>query len=40
LAHEPKRLVIFPNGNHSDLYINGNNAIDAVRDWIASLGEP
>jgi fermentation-respiration switch protein FrsA (DUF1100 family) len=37
LAPEPKRLVIFPNGNHSDLYINGNDAIDAVRDWIRSL---
>ena len=38
LAPEPKRLVIFPNGSHSDLYINGNNAIDAVRAWIGSLG--
>ena len=38
LAPEPKRLVIFPNGSHSDLYINGNNAIDAVRAWIDSLG--
>jgi uncharacterized protein len=37
LAPEPKRLVIFPNGRHSDLYINGNNAIDAVRLWIGSL---
>jgi fermentation-respiration switch protein FrsA (DUF1100 family) len=37
LAPEPKRLVIFPNGRHSDLYINGNNAIDAVRSWIAGL---
>jgi fermentation-respiration switch protein FrsA (DUF1100 family) len=38
LAPEPKRLVIFPNGGHSDIYINGNNAIDAVRAWIATLG--
>jgi uncharacterized protein len=38
LAHEPKQLVIFPNGSHSDLYINGNNAIDVVRDWINRLG--
>jgi fermentation-respiration switch protein FrsA (DUF1100 family) len=38
LAPEPKRLVVFPNGSHSDLYINGNNAIDAVRAWIGSLG--
>jgi fermentation-respiration switch protein FrsA (DUF1100 family) len=37
LAPGPKRLVIFPNGGHSDLYINGNNAIDAVRSWIAGL---
>jgi fermentation-respiration switch protein FrsA (DUF1100 family) len=37
LAPEPKQLVIFPNGNHSDLYINGNNAINAVRNWIGSL---
>jgi uncharacterized protein len=38
LAPEPKRLVVFPNGHHSDLYVNGNNAIDAVRSWIGSLG--
>jgi fermentation-respiration switch protein FrsA (DUF1100 family) len=38
LAPEPKRLVIFPDGHHSDLYINGNNALDAVRTWIAQLG--
>jgi fermentation-respiration switch protein FrsA (DUF1100 family) len=37
LAPEPKRLVVFPNGHHSDLYVNGNNAIDAVRSWIGSL---
>jgi fermentation-respiration switch protein FrsA (DUF1100 family) len=37
MAPEPKRLVVFPNGHHSDLYINGNNAIDAVRSWIDSL---
>jgi uncharacterized protein len=38
MANEPKRLVLFPNGGHSDLYINGNNAIDAVRTWIRGLG--
>jgi len=38
LANEPKRLVIFPGGGHSDLYINGNNAIDVVRAWIRELG--
>jgi hypothetical protein len=37
LAPEPKRLVISPNGHHSDLYINDNNAIDAVRAWIDGL---
>jgi uncharacterized protein len=37
LAPEPKQLVIFANGNHSDLYINGNNAINAVRNWLGSL---
>jgi uncharacterized protein len=37
LANEPKRLVLFPNGGHSDLYINGNNALDAVRDWVRGL---
>jgi fermentation-respiration switch protein FrsA (DUF1100 family) len=37
LANEPKRLVIFPNGYHSDLYVNGNDAIDAVRAFIRSL---
>jgi fermentation-respiration switch protein FrsA (DUF1100 family) len=38
LAPEPKRLVIFPNGHHSDLYVDGNNAIAAVRSWINRLG--
>jgi fermentation-respiration switch protein FrsA (DUF1100 family) len=37
LAPEPKRLVVFPNGHHSDLYIDGNNAIAAVRSWIDGL---
>jgi uncharacterized protein len=38
LAREPKTLVVFPNGHHSDLYVDGNNAIDAVRGWIDGLG--
>jgi fermentation-respiration switch protein FrsA (DUF1100 family) len=38
LAPEPKTLVVFPDGNHSDLYVNGNNAIDTVRAWIDRLG--
>jgi hypothetical protein len=37
LASEPKRIVLFPNGHHSDLYIDGNNAIEAVRKWVLSL---
>jgi uncharacterized protein len=40
LAPEPKKLVVFPNGHHSDLYIDGNNAIEAVRAWIKSLSAP
>jgi hypothetical protein len=37
LANEPKRLVIFPEGGHSNLYIDGNNAIEPLRAWIAQL---
>jgi hypothetical protein len=37
LAPEPKRLMVFPDGRHSDLYVNGNDAIDAVRAWIGDL---
>jgi hypothetical protein len=37
LANEPKRLVVFTNAYHSDLYVNGNGAIDAVRTWIGGL---
>ena len=37
LANEPKRLVTFANGGHSDLYVNGNNALDPVRDWVRGL---
>jgi fermentation-respiration switch protein FrsA (DUF1100 family) len=39
LANEPKRLATFPNGSHSDLYLNGNNAIDVVRDWVRGLAQ-
>jgi uncharacterized protein len=38
LANEPKRLVILPEGEHSDLYLEGNNALPVVRDWIRGLG--
>jgi fermentation-respiration switch protein FrsA (DUF1100 family) len=37
LANEPKKLVTFSNGGHSDLYVNGNDALQAMRDWIAEL---
>jgi uncharacterized protein len=37
LANEPKKLVIFPEGDHSDLYVDGNNALPVVRDWIRGL---
>jgi len=36
LANEPKRLVIIPNGGHTDY---GNNAIEAVRAWMSGLGK-
>ena len=38
VANEPKRLVILPEGEHSDLYLEGNNALPVVRDWIRGLG--
>jgi fermentation-respiration switch protein FrsA (DUF1100 family) len=37
LAPGPHKLVVFPNGRHSDLYVDGNNAIDAVRSWIGEI---
>jgi fermentation-respiration switch protein FrsA (DUF1100 family) len=37
LAPGPTKLVLFPNGNHSDLYVDGNDAIAAVRTWIGGL---
>jgi fermentation-respiration switch protein FrsA (DUF1100 family) len=39
LANEPKRLVVVPEGRHSNLYVDGNNALDVVRRWIADLKE-
>ena len=40
LANEPKRLVIFPNGDHSDLYIDGNGALDACAIVDATAPQP
>jgi hypothetical protein len=37
LANAPKRLATFPKAGHSDIYIDGNPALDAVRDWIGEL---
>jgi hypothetical protein len=37
LANGPKRLVTFPGGGHSNLYVDGNNAIAPVRRWISEL---
>ena len=37
LAKEPKRYVEFPEGFHSDLYINRNEALVPLRAWIAAL---
>lgn len=40
LANEPKRIEVFPQGGHSNLYVDGNNAIETVRAWILSLAPP
>ena len=37
LAPEPKTLVEFPNGGHSDLYLDGNDALGAVRAFLRTL---
>lgn len=38
LAPEPKTFVEFPRGGHSDLYLNGNDALGAVRTFLQSIG--
>ena len=40
LANEPKRLVTFPLAGHSNIYVDGNPALDAVRAWIGELKRP
>jgi fermentation-respiration switch protein FrsA (DUF1100 family) len=40
LANEPKKLVTFPLAGHSNIYIDGNPALDAVRAWIGELKVP
>jgi fermentation-respiration switch protein FrsA (DUF1100 family) len=37
LANEPKRYVELPNGQHSDLYTDGNDAMRHVKAWVAGL---
>ena len=37
LANEPKQLVVLPNGGHNNLYLDGNEAIVVVRDWLRAL---
>ena len=36
-AQQPKTLVVLPNGGHSDLYVNGNGGLEAVRAFLAGL---
>ncbi len=37
LAREPRRYIEFPEGLHSDLYINRNEALGPLRAWVAAL---
>ena len=37
LARQPKTMAEFPYGGHSDLYVDGNNALAAVRTFIEGL---
>ena len=37
LANEPKHLGVFPNAGHNNLYVDGNEALPVVRDWIRNL---
>jgi fermentation-respiration switch protein FrsA (DUF1100 family) len=37
IANEPKRLVVFPRAGHADIYVDGNDAMAAVRAWVADL---
>ena len=36
-ANEPKRLATFAAGGHSDLYLDDNGALEAMKDWIGGL---
>jgi fermentation-respiration switch protein FrsA (DUF1100 family) len=37
LANEPKRLVILPDAGHSNIYIDGNDGLVAVKQWLGEL---
>ena len=37
LANEPKQLVVFPSAGHNNLYLDGNEAIVVVRNWLHAL---
>jgi fermentation-respiration switch protein FrsA (DUF1100 family) len=37
MVQAPKRLAIFPEGGHSDLYLAGNGALPVLKEWIAGL---
>jgi len=37
LANEPKQLMILPNAGHNNLYLDGNEALVVVRNWIGAL---
>ena len=37
LANGPKTFIEFPQGGHSDLYTNGNDALGAVRTFLQGL---
>jgi fermentation-respiration switch protein FrsA (DUF1100 family) len=38
LARAPKRMAIFADGGHSDLYLGDNGALPVLEEWIAGLG--
>jgi fermentation-respiration switch protein FrsA (DUF1100 family) len=37
LGNGPKQLATLPRAGHSDIYTDGNNALDVLRGWIAGL---
>lgn len=37
LANEPKQLIVFPEGGHSNLYAPDSDAIGKIREWLRGL---